>query len=127
MMFVNDILEHIDTNIDDLFTINELKLFLILYADDQILFATSQVALQKMLTNIETYCNTWKLKINTAKTKVLIFEKGTRYTDIDIFLYGEKLEVVTSFKYLEVYLLKNGSFNRTQKCIAEHASKSMHR
>ena len=60
MMFVNDRLEHIDTNIDDLFTINELYLCLILYADDQILFATSQVALQKMLTNIETYCNTWK-------------------------------------------------------------------
>ena len=89
MMFVNDMLENINTDLDGLFTIDELKLFLILYADDQILFATSPNSLQHMLTDIEAYCNASKLKINTAKTKVLIFEKGTHYTNIDIFLYGE--------------------------------------
>ena len=33
----------------------------------------------------------------------------------------------TSFKYLGVYFFKNGNWHRTQKWIAEHASKAMHR
>ena len=66
-------------------------------------------------------------KINIEKTKVLIFEKGTRHTNYDFYLYNEKLETVKSFKYLGVYFFKNGNWSRTQKCIAEHASKAMHR
>ena len=59
-----------------------------------------------MLNDIVIYCNTWDLKINIAKTKVLIFEKSNRYTNYDFYLYNEKLEVVKSFKYLGVYFLK---------------------
>ena len=53
-----------------------------------------------MLNDVETYCNAWGLKINVAKTKVLIFEKENFYTYYDFYLYGEKLEIVTSFKYI---------------------------
>ena len=56
MMFVNDILENINTDLPDIFTLNELKLFLILYADDQVLFASSPESLQLMLNDIENYC-----------------------------------------------------------------------
>lgn len=126
MMFVNDIIENINTNIDGIFTIDEIKLFLLLYADDQVLFATSPLSVQSMLTDIENYCNTWGLKINTDKTKVLIFEKG-RHTKYEFYLYNEKLEIVTSFKYLGIYFFKDGNLARTQKCIAEHASKAMYR
>ena len=127
MMFINDIISNINTELNGIFSIDELNIFLILYADDQVLFATSPESLQSMLHDIETYCNTWRLKINVEKTKVLIFEKNNRHTNYDFYLYGEKLEVVTSFKYLGVYFFKNGNWHRTQKCIAEHASKAMHR
>ena len=127
MMFINDIISNINTELNGIFSIDELNIFLILYADDQVLFATSPESLQSMLNDIETYCNTWGLKINVEKTKVLIFEKNNRHTNYDFYLYGEKLEVVTSFKYLGVYFFKNGNWHRTQKCIAEHASKAMHR
>ena len=127
MLFVNDIVDNINSSLDGIFTINEIKLFLIMFADDQVLFATSPITLQAMLTDIESYCNTWKLKINVNKTKVLIFEKGTRHTYYDFYLYNEKLEIVTSFKYLGIYFFKNGNWYRTQKCISKHASKAMHR
>ena len=61
MMFVNDITEHINTNIEGIFTLNEMKLFLILYADDQVLFSTSADSLQSMLADIESYCDRWGL------------------------------------------------------------------
>ena len=52
MLFVNDI----NDNTKNIFTVNELKLFLILYADDQVVFAKSPETLQSMLTDIENYC-----------------------------------------------------------------------
>ena len=45
-------------------------------------------SLQVMLTDIETYCNTWGLKINTAKTKAMIFEKG-RHTQYTFYIYDK--------------------------------------
>ena len=45
MLFINDILDNINSNLDGIFTINEIKLFLIMFADNQVLFATSPTAL----------------------------------------------------------------------------------
>ena len=117
MLFVNDILNNINSDLDGIFTINELKLFLIMFADAQVLVSTSSTSLQSMLNDIEMYCNTWKLKININKTKVLIFEKRGRHTDYNFYLYNEKLEIVTSFRYLGIHFLRNGNWHRTQKCI----------
>ena len=41
IMFVNNIMSNINTNLEGIFTINEIKIFLLSYADDQVLFATS--------------------------------------------------------------------------------------
>ena len=87
MLFVNDSLDNINSNLDGIFTINEIKLFLIMFAVNQVLFATSPTSLQPMLNVIETYCNTCKLKINVNKTKVVIFEKSTRHTHYDFYLF----------------------------------------
>ena len=47
MLFVNDIIENINSDLEDIFTLNEIKLFLILDADDQVAFAKSPETLQK--------------------------------------------------------------------------------
>ena len=85
--------------------------FLILYADDAVVFAKSPVVLQSILYDIESYCTLWGL-MNTAKTKDMISEKG-RHTHFDIYLNNVKLEVVTSFKYLGIPFFKNGNWHRT--------------
>lgn len=70
-------------------------------------------------------CNTWGMKINTAKTKVMIFEKG-RSTTYDFHIYNTKIEIVNSFRYLGITLHKNGNWLRSQKFIAQHGSFSLH-
>ena len=85
MMFINDIKQNINSDLDGIFNINDIKLFILLYADDQVVFAKSPESLQRMLLDIENYCTTWGLKINTSKTKVMIFEKG-RHTSYDFYL-----------------------------------------
>jgi len=52
MLFINDLSLNINTDLDDIFTMNEIKYFLLLYADDQALFATSPNALQSMINDL---------------------------------------------------------------------------
>ena len=50
MLFVNDIVKkYICVNSQHIFTINALKSFLILFADDQVLLATSHETLQSFI------------------------------------------------------------------------------
>ena len=126
MFFINDIVTSINTDIEQLFSIDELTIFMLLYADDAVIFSTSEQNLQTLLINLEKYCNTWDLKINTNKTKIMVFEKG-RPTHPKLYLNNVELEVVASFKYLGVELYKNGNWNRTQKHIAQHSEYSLHR
>ena len=69
MLFINDITDGINSNFQNIFTIDELKIFMTLYADDAIVFAKTPDVLQSMLNDIDLYCTTWGLKINTSKNK----------------------------------------------------------
>jgi hypothetical protein len=125
LFFLNDIVDSINTNINGLITVEELKLFSIYFADDGILFSTNPDSLQSMLNDVQLYCQTWSLKINASKTKVVIFEKG-RYTRHNFFINDTPIEIVNSFKYLGTHFFKNNSWFMTQKRIAQHASFSLH-
>ena len=126
MLFINDNIQNINTDLNDIFTIDEMRLFLLLYADDAVVFAKSPEVLQLILNDIESYCTLWGLKINTRKTKAMIFEKG-RHTHFDFYLNNVKLELVDSFKYLGIHFFKNGNWHRTQQRLAQHGSFALHK
>merc|ERR1739840_92558 len=52
-----------------------LKLLIIMYADDTVLFANSIENLQRCLNGLKQYCDKWKLQVNVDKTKIIIFSK----------------------------------------------------
>ena len=58
---------------DDVFVDNTLKLFSLMYADDAVLFAKTRQGPKSMLDTLSMYCKTWNLKVNTSKTKLMIF------------------------------------------------------
>ena len=64
MLFINDIIQNVNSDFDNIFTIDELQIFILLYADDAVVFARSPEVLQSILNDIESYCTTWGLKIN---------------------------------------------------------------
>ena len=125
LFFINDIVSSFNDNMDDLFTLENTKLFILLFADDAVIFAHSPNALQSLLKDLENYCSEWKLTVNTKKTKIMIFEKG-RHTRYNFSLNNTILDIVDSFKYLGVNLYKNGDWNRTQKHIAQHSQFALH-
>ncbi len=75
-MFVNDLESEFEINGMEGIDIGMIKLFILLYADDIVIFAESEHGMQTGLNILSQYCDKWKLKVNTAKTKILIFRKG---------------------------------------------------
>ena len=115
-LYVNDLYDYlharvgngilIDYDIDEI--TNYFNMFLLMYADDTVLFAESKAKLQELLRYYEQYCNDWDLKINVDKTKIMVF--GRSYRKPKVFLNQKEVEIVTRFKYLGVTFSKNGRF-----------------
>ena len=55
-----------------------LKLFLLLYADDIVIFSETEQGLHEGLNVLSKYCEEWKLVVYVNKTKVMVFRKRGR-------------------------------------------------
>ncbi|MEW8548622.1 MAG: reverse transcriptase family protein [Candidatus Thiodiazotropha sp.] len=101
------------------------KLIVLLYADDTVILATNENDLQYSLDRFHDYCRMWKLKINTDKTKILIF--GARNTSSFHFTIGDEVvEITDKYKYLGVYFSQSRSFLNARKHIVEQSRKAMY-
>ena len=70
MAYYDDLKREIEpgfNNQEDVFVLNELMVFSLMYADDAVLFSKTNQGLQIMLDKLSNYCNTWRLKVNTDK------------------------------------------------------------
>lgn len=106
--------------------INMFKLFLILYADDIVIFAESSEELQKSLDLLLEYCNRWKLVVNTNKTKIMIFRKGGRIPRNLAFYYNNSnIDIVSKFSYLGIDFTPGGSFSEAQSTLSGQALKAI--
>ena len=99
-----------------------IKLFILLFADDAVLFGLSKEDLQTTLNLFEKYCIEWKLTVNIQKTKVLVFSGGRLSKNLKFFFNNEEIEIVTEYKYLGVFVARSGSFLRAKKHIADQAN-----
>ena len=69
---VNDLGEQVhQSNVS--IRIDKTLIISLLYADAILLMAKSEAELQILIHALETWCNTWKLRVNVAKTNVLHF------------------------------------------------------
>lgn len=106
--------------------IQELNLFVLMYADDMVIFSETAHELQEMLNTLYSYTSVWDLTVNVQKTKIVIFRNGGKIHNNERWhLNGEPTEVVDSFTYLGLLLQYNGKFNNTQKQLASQGRKAM--
>ena len=109
ILFINDIVHHIDF---DNLTDKDLELlskYLIAFADDIVLFTTDPVSLQAQIDQIQRYSLKWGLKINSNKTKVCIFEKRKQDHDETFNIGGEIIDIVDNFVYLGIKFTHTGN------------------
>ena len=101
-----------------------LKLFVMLYADDTVILAETADDLQNALNIYALYYETWKLTINSSKTKCVIFARG-RLPSYNFRLKEDEIEIVSNYKYLGVMFSRTGSFLAAKKHIASQANRAV--
>ena len=103
-----------------------LKLLIIMYADDTVLFANSIENLQRCLNGLKQYCDKWKLQVNVDKTKIIIFSnKKVKKENITFSIGGKNIEIVEEFKYLGVTFKYNGNFNNNIKALKTQGDRAI--
>lgn len=126
IIFINDIVNDIASDNISTFTLNQIQIFMLLFADDTVLFAESPDDMQILLDGLKAYCDKWNISVNTEKTKIVVFKSGNRRSNVELYFDNILLEQVTSFTYLGVTLSSNGNFFQTQKSLAEQANKALY-
>ena len=86
------------------------NLFVLLYADDTIILAESELDLQLALNAMQMYCSDWNLTVNVKKTKIVIFSRGKVKKYRQFMFNNEVVEVVDKYCYLGFILNYNGKF-----------------
>ena len=125
-LFVNDIEQEFrkcdcrgisidELSIDSLIH-TSIVLFVLLYADDTVLFVTNYQDMQNLLNVFDSCCTKWRLTVNCKNTyKVLIFN-GNKKEYKNVFYLGKsKLENVESYKYLGIIFHKSNRFTKGRK------------
>ena len=104
-----------------------LKLYLLLYADDIVIFfSETSDGLQRGLNILSDYCEKWKLVVNTDKTKIVIFRKGGNLPrNLDFMFDGNIIEIVKKNVYLTITFTAGRSFNETHKTLSGQALKAI--
>ena len=108
------------------YELSTLSLFLLMYADDMVLFSESIDGLQSLLNELSNYCEIWKLSINVEKSKVLVFRKGGKSKPGENWHIGEHvLEIVDQFTYLGIIFNYNNKFTKAEKQLSEQGRKAL--
>ena len=123
-MFINDIVDNIDFNTLTDNDLNMLTKYLILFADDIVLFTTDAASLQSQIDKIAQYSFNWGLKINVKKTKVCVFEKRKQNHNVQFIIDGETIEIVDNFTYLGINFSHTGNLSHSVKALCEQALKA---
>ena len=97
----------------------------LLYADDIVIISTSQEGLQNSMNKLNMYCKSWDLKVNTEKTKAMVFSKRKEKTYTNVTYEGKSIQTVDTYRYLGVQLNCNGKFDTTKSDLSKRGLKAI--
>ena len=124
-LFINSLIEEIkQLNLG--VKCGEILLALLMFADDIAIMAETEEDLQCMLSTLHTWCESWRLHINTSKTKIVHFRhKSQPRTSFNFKCGPSELEVVPSYKYLGVWLDEHLDYQNCVNALSESARKAL--
>ena len=125
-LFVEDLELYLQSDPTSGLHIDDIVVILLLFADDMVIFGKSPEELQTNLNMLYSYCSTWGLKVNTTKTKIVVFRKRGGLLQNENWVYdNNNLEVVNDFNYLGTIFNYTGSFSLNQEYFSGKAIKAL--
>jgi hypothetical protein len=93
------------------FTIDFMELFIMLLADDVVLFSETVVGLQTQLNNLKNSADKLQLRVNMDKSNIIVFRKGGYLAARERWRYNDiVMPVVNAYKYLGIFFSTRLSF-----------------
>ena len=125
-MYINDFENELIKDLCEPIYLQDISLFLLMYANDTVLLSETAGGLQKMIDTLHTYSTIRNLCVNTEKTKDLVFRNSAKLSTKEQLVYNnESIEVVDCFDYLGLTITFNGKFTKTLKIIAPQGQNCM--
>jgi exonuclease III len=122
-IYLNDLQDIFNNKDCDSVKVGQQPLGCLMYADDVLLLSQSAKGLQNSLDKLNIYCKKWRLKINTTKTKTIIF--NCRKSDHTFKLGNQILQDSDRVCYLGFMLTPSGKFKATQKYLYDKACRAL--
>ena len=112
-LYVNDLIELIDSATKCQVGLSEIEINSLMYADDIVVLAHSEKDLQAKMDTLSKFCKDRKLEINTKKTKCMVFNRGNSLCKAKIVVDEKVIENVKHFRYLGFTVTaKNCNFSK---------------
>jgi hypothetical protein len=124
-LFINDIMEMMQSTSCDAPSLELMKIPCLLYADDLILISETKAGLQESLNTLNKFTKQWFLEINPKKTKCLTFSKGRVSNAMKWVLGSNPLDVCNSYCYLGVLFNRSGSMKSASQALHDKALGAM--
>ena len=86
-----------------------------------IILTRSKLGLQNCLNVLSSYCNSWILRINPKKTKIMIFQRCTRKCEHNFRIGNEVIDVVQNYTYLGTRITSSGNFTLSLEHLRQKA------
>ena len=123
-LFVNDLPNCFETEKCEPIALGDHLVNCLMYADDIVLLSNSKEGLQNSLSNLKEFCDSWNLKINIEKTKIIIFNKsGKLLKNYGFYINDIQLENVQEYKYLGILMRASGTFTNAIQYLSNKALK----
>ncbi len=105
--------------------LGEARVSCLIYADDLLILSDTPGGLQKALNNLDKYCKTWHLEVNTEKTHIVIFRATKKIEDCEFSLGQHIIKIVDQVKYLGIIWTYTGNFDHAMKDLKIRAMRAM--
>ena len=125
--YVNDLMEelrreHVGIEVED------IRIPGLMFADDIVVFAESEVQLNRALEVVNKWCCKWKMETNVGKSSVIHFhDKKWIKRCKEVFRIGEEvIQMVAECKYLGVIIDESLKEDRMMESVMENSRKALY-
>ena len=125
-IYINDLAEELRVSGIGIDIGNELKLNCLLYADDIVLLAESEIELQNLLNIVNSWCAKWRLEVNLLKTNIMhIRKKQCPQSEFEFRFEDKIVDYCSNYRYLGITVNQHLSFEKSTEDLCDSANRSL--